>query len=62
MTQRAGERRFRILVVLWLIVVLELISPVPLVLTFGAAYVLVVRPRWFHDLVRELYGTDGEDG
>jgi len=41
---------------LWAVVLLELVSPVPLFLTFGAIYVLLVRPPWFRDVVRELYG------
>jgi len=44
---------------LWVVVLLELVSPVPLFLTFGAIYVLLVRPPWFRDLVRELYGEQG---
>ena len=41
--------------VLWLVVLLELVSPVPAFLTLGAAYVLLVRPPWFLDLVQRLY-------
>ncbi len=44
------------LAVLWLVVVLEMVSPVPAVLSLGAVWVLLARPPWFRDLVRELYG------
>lgn len=40
---------------LWGIVVIEILSPVPAFLTFGAAYVLAVRPPWFRGLVDDLY-------
>ncbi len=40
---------------LWAVVLLEAVSPVPAILTFGAAYVLLARPPWFSDLVQELY-------
>lgn len=43
------------LTLLWLVVIVEMISPIPLGLTLGAAYVLLVRPPWFLDLVHELY-------
>ncbi len=46
---------------LWLIVLLELVSPVPALLTFGAIYVLLVRPPWFLDLVVHLYADADED-
>lgn len=53
------------LLLLWLIVLIELLSPVPAFLTFGAAWVLLLRPPWFLELVRTLYagaGTPGEGG
>jgi hypothetical protein len=40
---------------LWAVVLLELLSPVPALLTIGALYVLLARPAWFPALVRELY-------
>lgn len=45
------------LVALWVVVVVEMLSPFPGVLTIGAAWVLVARPRWFFDLVLRLYGV-----
>lgn len=44
--------------ILWLVVLLELVSPLPAVLTFGAIYVLLFRPPWFGRMVRELYAGD----
>jgi hypothetical protein len=46
----------RTLVLLWSIVVLEIVSPVPAVLTAGTIWVLLARPPWLPRLVRELYG------
>ena len=40
---------------LWAIVLVEVVSPVPGVLTLGALYVLIARPSWFPALVRRLY-------
>ncbi|NIM01636.1 MAG: hypothetical protein GTN89_12575 [Acidobacteria bacterium] len=40
---------------LWLIVLLELISPIPVFLTIGAIVVLLTRPPWFRQMVDELY-------
>ena len=45
-----------ILVWLWLIVLLELVLPVPGLLTIGAIYVLIARPPWFPEVVRSIYG------
>ena len=39
----------------WAIVVIEIVSPVPLALSLGAIYVLLVRPAWFADFVDRLY-------
>lgn len=51
-----ADRRDRYLLgVLWAVVLLEAVSPVPLVLTFGAAWILLARPRWFLRLVENLY-------
>jgi len=52
------------LLLLWLVVLIEFLSPVPAFLTFGAAWVLLFRPPWFLELVRALYagaGTPGEE-
>lgn len=43
---------------LWLIILLELVSPVPLFLTLGAVYVMLFRPPWFLATVKRLYGED----
>lgn len=40
---------------LWAVVLLELLSPVPAILTFGAIWVLAVRPPWFREMVEQLY-------
>ena len=49
---------------LWAVVLLELLLPVPGLLTLGAIWVLVVRPPWFLDVVQRLYGprADGAAG
>ena len=41
--------------ILWMVVILELISPLPALLTFGAVYVLLFKPPWFRTVVRQLY-------
>jgi hypothetical protein len=46
---------------LWAVVVLEIVSPVPAFLSLGAVYVLLVRPPWLPRIVRELYGTKDDD-
>ena len=51
----------RNVVLLWAVVLLELVSPVPAVLTIGALYVLLVRPAWFPALVRELYNPRSQE-
>ncbi len=56
MADRPGRRpRTGLLVILWLVVVLEMVLPVPGILTLGALWVLVARPAWFAEIVRELY-------
>jgi hypothetical protein len=40
---------------LWLLVVIEAVSPVPAFLTLGAAWVLLARPPGFKRLVDEIY-------
>ena len=42
---------------LWLVVLVELICPVPAVLTIGAIVVLATKPPWFRRLVDDLYGA-----
>ena len=56
MPAAAPTRASRTLLLLWLIVVLEIVSPLPLALSIGAVWVLAARPPWFYDLVCELYG------
>ena len=46
------------LLLLWLIVVIEFLSPIPGALTIGAAWVLLTRPRWFLTLVLRLYDIE----
>ncbi len=41
--------------VLWVIVLLEFVLPVPAMLTFGAIFVLLFKPPWFPKMVRQLY-------
>jgi len=48
-------KRPTLVLLLWVVVLLELVSPVPAVLTLGTVYVLVARPAWFPALVRRLY-------
>ena len=45
----------RTVLLLWLVVALELLLPVPGLLTLGAVWVLLTRPAWFPKLVDELY-------
>lgn len=47
------------LALLWLLVLIEFLSPVPAFLTFGAVWVLLARPPWFLELVRALYANVG---
>jgi len=49
--QRSGSLTLK----LWLIVLLELISPIPAFLTIGAVIVLLTKPPWFRQLVEDLY-------
>ena len=55
MTGRTPVRTSNLLVLLWAMVVLEFLSPIPAFLTLGAVYVLLFRPPWFPELVRRLY-------
>jgi hypothetical protein len=43
---------------MWPVVLLEIVSPVPALLSLGAIYVLLVRPPWFLAMVRSLYAED----
>ena len=47
--------RNRLVAYLWAIVVLEILSPIPLLLSLGAIYVLLFRPPWFRKAVEDLY-------
>jgi len=49
------------LAALWAVVLLELLLPVPGVLTLGAIYVLLRRPRWFLLLVLRRYAAAFRD-
>lgn len=53
--------RERLLAVAWLLVVIELVSPLPAFLTFGAAWVLLARPESFRSVVSVLYEDPGVD-
>jgi len=46
------------LVLIWLMIALELISPIPAFLTLGAVWVMIDRPPWFLRLVLRLYGEN----
>ena len=39
-------------------IILELISPIPLVLSIGGLYILLKKPPWFLDFVKQLYRDD----
>ena len=54
------QARAALLMTLWAVVLLELVLPVPGLLTLGALYVLAARPPWFPELVSRLY--DDRDG
>lgn len=40
---------------LWLVVLVEILSPLPAFLSLGAIWVLIARPAWFPRLVERLY-------
>ena len=46
----------RNVLLLWVVVLVEIVAPIPGLLSLGAVYVLLVRPGWFPAIVRELYG------
>ena len=54
------QERGTLVMTLWAVVLLELVLPIPGLLTLGALYVLVVRPPWFPELVRRLYEDSNE--
>jgi hypothetical protein len=45
----------RTVFLLWAVVLLEIVSPIPAFLSLGAVYVLLARPAWLPRIVRELY-------
>lgn len=49
-----------LLLLAWILVAVELISPLPAFLTLGAIYVLIARPPWFPRIVERLYGDVGD--
>lgn len=54
-------RRQRVLALLWALIVLEILSPIPLALTLGSAWVLATRPGWFLEIVRNVYDAPKAD-
>lgn len=46
------------LALIWALIVLELLSPLPAFLTLGAVWVMLVRPPFFLRLVQRLYGEE----
>ena len=49
------NERDRLFTILWGAVLLEIVSPIPALLTIGAIWVLVARPPWFLQMVQTLY-------
>lgn len=49
------KQRDRLLTILWAVVLLEMLSPIPTLLTIGSAWVLLSRPPWFLQMVQTLY-------
>ncbi len=54
--------RTQLLLVLWAVVLLELVSPIPAFLTLGALWVLLARPPWLPRLVARLYDAPAGAG
>lgn len=50
------------LALIWAVIALELLSPIPAFLTFGAAWVMLTRPPWFLRLVQRLYAEETAGG
>lgn len=48
----------RILIFIILAIILEIVSPVPLLLTFGTMFILFFKPKWFLKFVLEFYGDE----
>ena len=46
------------LALIWAVIVLELISPIPAFLTIGAVWVMLTRPPSFLRLVQRLYAEE----
>ena len=46
------------LALIWAVIVLELVSPIPAFLTLGAVWVMLARPPAFLTLVQRLYGVE----
>ena len=55
MTQASPPKKSTLLIALWAVILLEIVSPIPAVLSLGAIYVVLVRPAWFPALVDTLY-------
>ena len=49
------SQRDRLTIVLWGAVLLEIVSPIPAVLSLVAIWVLIARPPWFLQMVQTLY-------
>jgi hypothetical protein len=50
-----GSYRLNVVLLLWVAVVIEILSPIPAFLSVGTVYVLLFRPASFQRLVQELY-------
>ena len=50
-----ASHRFDVVLLLWVAVVIEILSPIPAFLSVGAIYVLLFRPPWFYRVVQGLY-------
>ncbi|MFC1851538.1 hypothetical protein ACFL27_15185 [candidate division CSSED10-310 bacterium] len=37
------------------VIALEFVSPIPLFLSFGALYIMIMKPPWFVKFIRQLY-------
>ena len=55
MSQGSQTNKSNLQFALWAIIALEILSPIPAVLSLGAIYVLLFRPPWFPRLVETLY-------
>jgi hypothetical protein len=50
-----ASNRSKVVVLLWLAVAVEILSPIPAFLSVGTIYVLLFRPPSFYRLVQGLY-------